>query len=129
MEEEKSRDVLYAKLRKKIENMGVYSFSETDTTKKHLPQYNPSSVEIKDDSFKPRIKKNTLSLTIDELIKEHEQYNSKEQQKEIKRRFSKQNKNNDQNTLIKVVWIITILVLVAGIAFIVVYLLMNGGNK
>ena len=129
MEEEKSRVVLYAKLRKKIENMGVYSFSETDTTKKHLPQNNPSSVEIKDDSFKPRIKKNTLSLTIDELIKEHEQYNSKEQQKEIKRRFSKQNKNNDQNTLIKVVWIITILVLVAGIAFIVVYLLMNGGNK
>ena len=126
MEEDKSRVILYAKLRKKIENMDAYSFSESDVVRKHSPQYKPSSVEIQDDTFKPKIKKNTLSLTIDELIKEHEQYNSKEQQKEIKRRFSKQNKNNDQNTLIKVVWVTTILVLVAGIAFIVVYLLMNG---
>ena len=126
MSEERSRVVLYAKLRKKIENMGVYSFSETDTTKKHLPQYSSTTVDLKDDSFKPRIKKNTLSLTIDELIKEHEQYNSKEQQKEIKKRYSAQNKEyKSVSKVTKIIWGIVIFLGVSGVALLVILLLLK----
>lgn len=128
MEEEKSRVVLYAKHRKKIEKIGVYSFSENDTAKKHLPQYNQSSVKMIDDSFKPKIKKNTLSLTIDELIKEHKQYNSKEQQKEIKRRYSHQNRVNNKNEnskAIKFVWVLIVFLLIAAIAILVVFIILG----
>lgn len=127
MSEEKSRVVLYAKLRKKIESTGTYSFSDNETTKKHLPQYSSTSVDLKDDSFKPKIKKNTLSLTIDELIREHEQYNSKEQQKEIKRRYSARNKESksDSDKLIKVIWSIVIFLGIASIAVITVFLIMK----
>ena len=127
MSEEKSRVVLYAKLRKKIESTGTYSFSDNETTKKHLPQYSSTSVDLKDDSFKPKIKKNTLSLTIDELIREHEQYNSKEQQKEIKRRYSARNKESksDSDKLIKVIWGIVIFLGIASIAVITVFLIMK----
>ena len=127
MSEEKSRVVLYAKLRKKIESTGTYSFSDNETTKKHLPQYSSTSVDLKDDSFKPKIKKNTLSLTIDELIREHEQYNSKEQQKEIKRRYSARNKESksDSDKLIKVIWGIVIFLGIASIAAITVFLIMK----
>ena len=127
MSEEKSRVVLYAKLRKKIESTGTYSFSDNETTKKHLPQYSSTSVDLKDDSFKPKIKKNTLSLTIDELIREHEQYNSKEQQKEIKRRYSARNKESksDSDKIIKVIWGIVIFLGIASIAVITVFLIMK----
>lgn len=127
MSEEKSRVVLYAKLRKKIESTGTYSFSDNETTKKHLPQYSSTSVDLKDDSFKPKIKKNTLSLTIDELIREHEQYNSKEQQKEIKRRYSARNKESksDSDKIIKVIWGIVIFLGIASIAAITVFLIMK----
>lgn len=93
----KSRIEEYKKLREEIENIDVYSF---DDPQKYPIKKNENIVEIHDldekDEYpeekkieKDHIKKNTLSLSIDELIRRHEliqKLYKKKSRKKIKRK-------------------------------------------
>ena len=91
----KSRIEEYKKLREEIENIDVYSF---DDPKKYPIKKNENIVEIHDldekDEYpeekkieKDHIKKNTLSLSIDELIRRHEAYTETLQKEEIEKKL------------------------------------------
>lgn len=79
---DKKRVVLYADLRKKISNMDVYSFEETDSYRKNIPQVSSDSDEEKESTSSPVIKRNTLSLSIEDLIKENENYEANKKKNE-----------------------------------------------
>ncbi len=87
--ENKSRVIKYADLRKQISNMDVYSFEDTPTTKKKLPESSAHSTnsQVVEKKYTDGIKRNTLSLSIDELVKEHEAYDSNSQRRETKHRY------------------------------------------
>ena len=131
--EEKSRVIFYAKLRKKIENIDSYSFSDSEAIKKHLPtkkKKQNNNDEIIEDLFKPKIKKNTLSLTIDELIKEKNDYNDKKRHKEINKKFSQRVRerkgNNTNNSLI---WFIIVLLILGFIGFLIFIFIREGNYR
>lgn len=89
--ENKSRVVKYESLRKKIANMDVYSFDETDEVAKNLPKSSSrkTSEEVNED---PPIKKNTLSLSIDQLIEANEAYDQEVKKKETESLYQEKKK-------------------------------------
>lgn len=122
----------YKKLREEIENIDVYSF---DDPKKYPIKKNENIVEIHDldekDEYpeekkieKDHIKKNTLSLSIDELIRRHEAYTETLQKEEIEKKL-KENKerkklNNKFNISLRTfVWAFCIIIVVVVIIIIV----------
>ena len=93
---EKSRVILYADLRKKISDIDAYSFDEKslsslENADKILEEKN-EDISVKATSS--GIMRNTFSMSIDELIKEHDLYDSKSQQKEAHARYNQVKKSN-----------------------------------
>lgn len=111
--EEKSRVIKYADLRQKISHMDAYSFEETplktESTSKKNAHISPAKKRT-DTAEGEGIKRNTLSFTIDELVKESETYNSANQKKETKKRFKAKQKGKRKPLLTfsgaTVAWII-----------------------
>lgn len=142
---EKSRVILYASLRKKISNMDVYSFSETPTVSKNLPKSAPRMSHLSTDTPIPKglpekpapeeprnpgIRKNTLSLSIDELIKENDTYDSKNQEKATKKEFLKKQKSGKpqrKDIINRIIWVSIALIVICLLALIIVVLVR--GNK
>ena len=133
----KSRIEEYKKLREEIEKIDVYSF---DDPKKYPIKKNENIVEIHDldekDEYpeekkieKDHIKKNTLSLSIDELIRRHEAYTETLQKEEIEKKL-KENKerkklNNKFNISLRTfVWAFCIIIVV--VIIIIVGLVIGG---
>lgn len=95
---DKTRVEKYRKLREEIENIDTYSFED--------PKRRPRSKRADQEPLIPihdlaeeeetlqenHIKKNTLSLSIDELIKQHEAYTEALEREEIDKKI-KDNKN------------------------------------
>ncbi len=90
--EKKSRVIKYQSLRKKISNMDVYSFVEQEDVAKNLPPVNHLASEENPLPSSDGIKKNTLSVTLDELIASHENYSQESEKKEIKERYKQKQK-------------------------------------
>ncbi len=133
----KSRVDEYKKLREEIENIDVYSF---DDPKKMPPTIHKEesiipihSLEyeddfnsgIKEEVSDDHIKKNTLSLTMDEIIKQHEAYTEilqkQELDKKIKEKRVKRKISFDHTVLM---WIIIGVCVV--IAIVIIALVMAG---
>lgn len=91
--ENRSRVERYKDLRKKIENMDVYSFAETSTQKRNLPQHasHEDGQEMAEKTPKG-ITKNTLNMSIEQLIKEHDSYTQEQQKKAIKDKYREKRK-------------------------------------
>ena len=128
----KSRIEEYKKLREEIENIDVYSF---DDPKKYPIKKNENIVEIHDlDELWQKFlwirqRKNTLSLSIDELIRRHEAYTETLQKEEIEKKL-KENKerkklNNKFNISLRTfVWAFCIIIVV--VIIIIVGLVIGG---
>ena len=128
----KSRVIKYADLRKQISNMDVYSFEDTPTTKKKLPPNSTHSLNSQPVEKKPSdgIKRNTLSLSIDELVKEHESYSSSSQKKETKNRYRQKRKHENKLShfsLSTLAW--ALIVVVSLVVIILVILVLSGVLK
>jgi len=131
----KTRVEEYKKLREEIENIDMYSFDDPKkmppVTKKEilLPVHNiddddfPESVDEKMES--DHIKKNTLSMTIDEIIQQHNAYKDKVQKKELDEKVKEKNAKNKKNIDFKTILWIAIGAIV--IVFIVIIGLVMGG--
>ena len=81
--ENRSRVERYKDLRRKIENMDRYSFAETATSKRNLPQHGSLETSNKNKG----ITKNTLNMSIEELIHENDVYAEEQKKKEIKEKY------------------------------------------
>lgn len=125
-QEEKSRVLKYADLRTKISRMDVYSFTETKTTRKNLPKHNlagsPASLETPSESLSdPKIKKNTLSLTIDELLNEKSD-RKKETSKKLARKEARKKKRAGRVKISSRVVIFAVLITLAILFFVLLAL-------
>lgn len=90
MGEKQTRVNLYTELRNQIDRMDTYSFDDKDRDKKYSSSSIPiiheeamTNSEIKTE----HIKKNTLSISIDELIKQHDEYTSSFEKKELNKKY------------------------------------------
>jgi len=94
MSDKETRVGLYSGLRDKIEKMDTLSFDDPDRDSKYgLNGSNPSTDIVHEESMSSRqledqhIKKNTLSISIDDLIKQNDDYTMALEKKEIDKRY------------------------------------------
>ncbi len=98
----KSRVILYAELRKKISDIDTYSFDNHALSMAEEEKTKEESVPSETEVLKPEnpdegIKRNTFSMSIDELIKEHNLYDTKTQEKKTQARIQKIKKEKRHN--------------------------------
>lgn len=89
--ENKSRVIKYESLRKKISNMDSYSFEETPEVVENIPEVKDTFSQ-KNKSSSSGVKKNTLSLSLDELMKENASYHEQKENIESKKIYKKKEK-------------------------------------
>lgn len=89
----RSRVEKYAELRKRIDNLDVYTFDDPAVTTKTQFESNSFQAPVQEQPMstaevqEAHIKKNTLSLSIDELIKQHEEYTRTIAKAEIDKKY------------------------------------------
>ncbi|MDD2287082.1 MAG: hypothetical protein PHQ11_16985 [Paludibacter sp.] len=99
MSKKDTRVMIYSELRDKIDKMDTLSFDDPDRDKKYglngekavLPVHHEeamSSQELKTG----HIKKNTLSISIDELIKQNDDYTMALEKKELNKKYKNMKK-------------------------------------
>lgn len=99
-----SRVEKYAELRKRIDNM-VSTFDDPITDNK-IPDVQMDEPKVKEEAMtkeevqEAHIKKNTLSISIDELIKQHEEYTQTISKSEIENQMKTQKKEHNFTRLL-----------------------------
>lgn len=125
---EKSRVVLYEELRKKISNIDDYSFSQSQNTQEKSKVHQQESVltDISSTNSEKGIKRNTLTLSIEELLDTNRKYDSLAQEKQMKKRyhFIRREEKKHRLSVSKIlVWSMIALVIVAFLIFLILVLL------
>lgn len=116
MEENKSRVVKYAELRKQIALMDDYTFEPAKKEEEKI------SLSVKEEvtepeeevDFGPGIKKNTLSVSLDRLIEGRNSLDSKEKQLEAKKAYNEKTREK-RNKVIKTIAIWSLVVLILAL--------------
>ncbi len=105
---EKSRVIHYAELRKKISDIDAYSFEKKtlSSISEDDKMLEESNVESNEEKTGTGITRNTFSMSIDELIKEHDLNDSKSQKKEVQTRYNQVKKENKSKRKVAVSTII-----------------------
>jgi len=94
-----TRVELYADLRNQIDKMDTLSFDDPNAKEKYAQTLNQGPVIHEESispsqSYDPKIKKNTLSISIGELIKQNDDYTIALEKKDINKSFKEIKKRN-----------------------------------
>lgn len=109
-----SRVEKYAELRKRIDNM-VSTFDDPITDNK-IPDVQMDEPKVKEKAMtkeevqEAHIKKNTLSISIDELIKQHEEYTQTISKSEIENQMKTQKKEHNFTRLLFIILLIVVII-------------------
>lgn len=109
-----SRVEKYAELRKRIDNM-VSTFDDPITDNK-IPDVQMDEPKVKEEAMtkeevqEAHIKKNTLSISIDELIKQHEEYTQTISKSEIENHMKTQKKEHNFTRLLFIILLIVVII-------------------
>ena len=109
-----SRVEKYAELRKRIDNM-VSTFDDPITYNK-IPDVQMDEPKVKEEDMtkeevqEAHIKKNTLSISIDELIKQHEEYTQTISKSEIENQMKTQKKEHNFTRLLFIILLIVVII-------------------
>ena len=109
-----SRVEKYAELRKRIDNM-VSTFDDPITDNK-IPDVQMDEPKVKEEAMtkeevqEAHIKKNTLSIQIDELIKQHEEYTQTISKSEIENQMKTQKKEHNFTRLLFIILLIVVII-------------------
>ena len=109
-----SRVEKYAELRKRIDNM-VSTFDDHITDNK-IPDVQMDEPKVKEEAMtkeevqEAHIKKNTLSISIDELIKQHEEYTQTISKSEIENQMKTQKKEHNFTRLLFIILLIVVII-------------------
>ena len=109
-----SRVEKYAELRKRIDNM-VSTFDDPITDNKS-PDVQMDEPKVKEEAMtkeevqEAHIKKNTLSISIDELIKQHEEYTQTISKSEIENQMKTQKKEHNFTRLLFIILLIVVII-------------------
>lgn len=125
---EKSRVLLYADLRRKISDIDAYSFEKK--TLSSLEEEDKILEETETESTSKNtasgITRNTFSMSIDELIKEHDLHDSITQKKEVQTRYNQVRKESRRKRKMAVstiiIWSCVSLVLVVFLILLILML-------
>lgn len=117
--EKRSRVERYKELRQKIANMDVYSFQETKSVRRNLPPRHEE--EVSDAPSEEGIKKNTLTLSIDQLISEHDKALEKEKRKEEKALYARKKWQGNAKRIALVSALVVLFVLAALVVLVVLF--------
>jgi CHASE3 domain sensor protein len=132
MADKETRVGIYADLREKIDKMDTLSFDDPDRDKKYglnktatsdsIPVVHEESMS-KEELEEGHIKKNTLSISIEDLIKQNDDYTMAIEKKELDKKYKdvkkKQRKETSQKT-----WIVV--GISAGILLVVIAIILIG---
>ena len=109
-----SRVEKYAELRKRIDNM-VSTFDDPITDNK-IPDVQMDEPKVKEEAMtkeevqEAHIKKNTLSISIDGLIKQHEEYTQTISKSEIENQMKTQKKEHNFTRLLFIILLIVVII-------------------
>ena len=109
-----SRVEKYAELRKRIDNM-VSTFDDPIADNK-IPDVQMDEPKVKEEAMtreevqEAHIKKNTLSISIDELIKQHEEYTQTISKSEIENQMKTQKKEHNFTRLLFIILLIVVII-------------------
>ena len=109
-----SRVEKYAELRKRIDNM-VSTFDDPITDNK-IPDVQMDEPKVKEEAMtkeevqEAHIKKNTLSISIDELIKQLEEYTQTISKSEIENQMKTQKKEHNFTRLLFIILLIVVII-------------------
>lgn len=123
-----SRVEKYAELRKRIDNM-VSTFDDPITDNK-IPDVQMDEPKVKEEAMtkeevqEAHIKKNTLSISIDELIKQHEEYTQTISKSEIENQMKTQKKEHNFTRLLFIILLIVVIIVAVFVG-----LLLGGSNE
>lgn len=125
--ETKSRVEKYEKLRRKISNMDVYSFEEQEDVAKNLPPVSDAKdVSKPEEEIPSGVKKNTLSLSLDQLIASNENYQEGQEKKKTKALYKKKKRERKRRerslTQGKILLMVTIPCVLIVVLFVVLIL-------
>jgi hypothetical protein len=130
MEEKENKKVtrvaLYADLREKIERMDTLSFSDPNRDEKYGLNNKGNMPIIHEDAMDDQqlhsehIKKNTLSISIEDLMKQNDDYTVALEKKEIDKSFKEIKNKNNKLVLSKTMIIIGIIAFVLLIILITI---------
>ncbi len=129
--ETKSRVELYKELRDKIANRDSYSFEETKTRKKHLPEM-PKADSGKDGvtkTYKSEVTTSTLSLSVDELRKAKDEFEKKRIEDETKRRFREKQKKERKKKLARRLFLVLSLCVLLALIIVIAVMIGKGGQR
>lgn len=104
MSKKDTRVILYSDLRDKIDKMDTLSFDDPDRDKKYglngedsvLPVHHEESMST-EELKTGHIKKNTLSISIDELIKQNDDYTMALEKKELNEKYKNMKKEQGKS--------------------------------
>lgn len=92
--ENKSRVLKYQELRDKISKMDVYSFAQQDELgKEEVIDLHPRFKKKKENG----VKKNTLSISLDELMADKKESQAEKEKKETKRLYKEKKRNTQKH--------------------------------
>lgn len=109
-----SRVEKYAELRKRIDNM--FSTFDDPITDNKIPDVQMDEPKVKEEAMtkeevqEAHIKKNTLSISIDELIKQHEEYTQTISKSEIENQMKTQKKEHNFTRLLFIILLIVVII-------------------
>lgn len=95
--ENKSRVIKYQELRNKISQMEVYSFTQQEELGKNEPIFEDETSHRKLEG----VKKNTLSVSLDELMAQKDSLQEEKEKKETKQLYREKKKESMENHLTK----------------------------
>lgn len=123
--EEKSRVILYEDLRKQISNIDNYSFSRLTNAEIEKNEEKVSVSSVENETNEKGIKRNTLTLSIEELLDDNRKYDSHAQEKEMKRKYQNVKREGKKKVSPSkvIIWVSVSLVVVAFLIFIILVLL------
>ena len=119
-----SRVEKYAELRKRIDNM-VSTFDDPITDNK-IPDVQMDEPKVKEEAMtkeevqEAHIKKNTLSISFDELIKQHEEYTQTISKSEIENQMKTQKKEHNFTRLLFIILLIVVIIVAVFVGLLLV---------
>lgn len=116
--DKKTRVEKYKKLREEIDDMDTYKFDSPFQVNEEKDDIAMSNDELQEQ----HIKKNTLSISIDQIVKAHDEYTTMISKEELKKQEKNANKVQNKKLLITIGIIGGIVILLAIIVVLLVLL-------
>ncbi len=116
--DKKTRVEKYKKLREEIDDMDTYKFDSPFQVDEEKDDVGMSNEELQ----QQHVKKNTLSISIDQIVKAHDEYTTMISKDELKKQEKDAHKMQNKKLLITIGIIAGVIVLLAIIVVLIVLL-------